>query len=166
MMPKAPKYEWGPNARMPASVDVQQAGEYLASLGERLGGTLQAHEVVNAARDENSPIHDCFEWDDSIAAEQFRQDQARNLIRAIRVKVRVNHVETQPVRAFLNVKFTEVGQAYVPVQDAMTRPVYRDQILQDALDELKALQAKYKHLSELACIFEQIDQLEKLKQAA
>ena len=44
---------------------------------------LTAAAVVDAARDEESPLHEHFEWDDSLAGEQFRLIQARQIIRAI-----------------------------------------------------------------------------------
>lgn len=44
---------------------------------------LTAAAVVDAARDEDSPLHEHFEWDDSVAGEQFRIIQARQIIRAI-----------------------------------------------------------------------------------
>jgi len=46
-------------------------------------GRLKARDVVEDARDPDSPLHDCFEWDDSRAAERFRIVQARRLIRTV-----------------------------------------------------------------------------------
>ena len=46
-------------------------------------GNLTPHVVVDEARDEESPIHDRFEWDDTKAGEEFRLGQARKLIRVV-----------------------------------------------------------------------------------
>lgn len=46
-------------------------------------GHITPEGVVNAARDPKSPLHCKFEWDDGIAAEQYRRDQARTLIRKL-----------------------------------------------------------------------------------
>jgi len=54
---------------------------------------LTAIDVVEAARPEDAALHPQFEWDDSAAAEQYRRDQARRLIRAV-----VEEVETGPPR--------------------------------------------------------------------
>ena len=43
-------------------------------------GLLVAEEVVEAAKDEDSPLHECFTWDDTEAAKQYRLVQARRLI--------------------------------------------------------------------------------------
>ena len=37
-------------------------------------------EVLEKARDENSELHKCFEWNDSVAAEKYRLQQARAII--------------------------------------------------------------------------------------
>jgi hypothetical protein len=46
-------------------------------------GLLQPFDVVEAARDPGSPLHDSFEWNDSVAAERYRLEQARRLIRTV-----------------------------------------------------------------------------------
>ena len=40
------------------------------------------HVVVEAARDDQSPLHRHFEWDDAKAAHTERLSQARGIIRA------------------------------------------------------------------------------------
>lgn len=59
--------------------------EILTSLEET--GRLTAPAVVDLARSPNSPLHDFFEWDDTVAAELHRQAQARTLIRSIKIRV-------------------------------------------------------------------------------
>ena len=50
-------------------------------------GVLTPSAVVESARDEGSPLHDKFEWDDGVAAEAWRLEQARRLIRTVKVVV-------------------------------------------------------------------------------
>ena len=52
-------------------------------------GRLSARSVLNAAMDKNSPLHSYFEWDDTAAAVKYRLEQARELIRKIKVEVTV-----------------------------------------------------------------------------
>lgn len=59
--------------------------EYIKML-ER-NGRITAAEVLDAARPEDSPIHACFDWDNSAAAELWRLEQARDLIRRVRIEV-------------------------------------------------------------------------------
>lgn len=51
----------------------------LAKLG---GGRITPRALVDAARDPDSPLHSFFEWDDSEAAEKYREMQARTLLRS------------------------------------------------------------------------------------
>lgn len=64
----------------------------LAKIAAEAGG-LTADRVLMDAKRPNSPLHSEFEWDDSIAADQFRVEQARALIRSVRVVVEVRDHE-------------------------------------------------------------------------
>ena len=66
--------------------------ERLAALREEMqslvaDGTLLPEVVVEAARNPNSLLHGYFTWDDGEAAEQFRLQEARALIRRVKVQV-------------------------------------------------------------------------------
>ena len=61
--------------------------EALKAIAARDGGLLRPAAVVEAARDESSPLHGAFCWDDTKAAELYRLDQAQRLIRSFRVKI-------------------------------------------------------------------------------
>jgi hypothetical protein len=50
-------------------------------------GTITPDLVVEYAEPELSPIHDRFEWDDGLAAKRYRIEQARTLIRSVRVAI-------------------------------------------------------------------------------
>jgi hypothetical protein len=65
--------------------------EFIESLETRSGKITPA-DIIEAARPEDSPIHDCFEWDDTAAAAAWRMEQARDLIR--RVKIEIQYEET------------------------------------------------------------------------
>ena len=56
-------------------------------LAKKGKGRITPAELVAAARDESSPLHDYFEWDDGTAAEKYREMQARVMLRACSVKV-------------------------------------------------------------------------------
>lgn len=58
---------------------------WLDGIAEQNGGELRPDDVVAAAQDPNSPGHDHFTWDDAQAATERRIDQARRLIRTVRV---------------------------------------------------------------------------------
>ena len=65
-------------------MSASKVGDALIALYQR-DGSLTASGVVAEARDEASPLHPCFEWDDTEAAHQYRLDQARVLMRTVRI---------------------------------------------------------------------------------
>ena len=71
-------------------------------------GKLTASQVLEVARSPDSPLHPCFEWDDSIAAEQWRLEQARELIRRVKIVVEIDEVEFKTMRYMPDV---EIGRA-------------------------------------------------------
>jgi hypothetical protein len=62
--------------------------EALAQVETR-AGTITPDAVVHAAEVPTNPLHGYFEWDDSKAGHAYRVDQARNLIRSVKVQVTV-----------------------------------------------------------------------------
>ncbi len=72
----------------------EQAQAELKALESR-SGTLTPQEVVEAARDEGTALHECFTWDDGEAAERWRLEEARELIRSVRIEV---HYEERTIR--------------------------------------------------------------------
>jgi sugar-specific transcriptional regulator TrmB len=71
---------------------------------ETAEGRLTAEGVVKAARRKDSPLNAVFEWRDTKAAHQFRLDQARALIRSVRVEIKT---ETKVVRVVAYVRDPE-----------------------------------------------------------
>src|ERR1700680_1931431 len=78
-----------------AKATPQKIGEALAQIAAASNGHLTPKAVVSEARNNRSVLHRHFEWDDAVAAEAFRLDQARTLIRSIRVVDNEND-ETPP----------------------------------------------------------------------
>lgn len=59
---------------------------------EREDGHLDPEGVINDARDDASPLHSYFEWNDAQAAHEHRLSQARRLIRSVKIEVVVRNV--------------------------------------------------------------------------
>jgi len=74
--------------------------------GEAVGRIIESMDmptppaVVDAARAEDSPLHRYFTWDDGAAAEKWRLDEARKLVRSIHVVVVGDDHQEYAVRAF------------------------------------------------------------------
>ena len=124
-------YEWKKGARL--SADAQAVGEELESLEYKT-----AESVVNAARKSKGDLHDCFEWDDSIAGEEYRKDQARLILRAIVTTIDVKRgeeIESIQVRAYESVRFAlddetpEKSMTYIPTREVLKDAQLRAQVI-------------------------------------
>lgn len=148
-------YGWRPGSRI--NLDPEKAGKELERIKKAGNGLLEPADVVQAARDEASPIHPHFEWDDGAAAEAYRENQARELVRSLTIDISRSNLEQRSVRAFVNV---EVGEqrGYVSTVTAMSSAELRKQVLEKAFAELEAWRARHAELSELARIFSAIDE--------
>jgi hypothetical protein len=54
---------------------------------KRAKGSITNAYIVEAARKEDSPLHEFFEWNDGKAAESYRRQQAGELVHRIRVVI-------------------------------------------------------------------------------
>lgn len=70
------------------NADPDQVGTFIRSLDPWAKiEDIDPAKVVDSARPVDSPIHDQFEWDDHAAAQAHRLDQAKGLLRSLRVVV-------------------------------------------------------------------------------
>jgi hypothetical protein len=137
-----------PSSRM-TKTDAKLASEALQRIHEK-HSKLTGRLVLEAASDPRSPLHKFFEWDDTKAAERHRLAQAGALIRTIKISVSiVGKQEPRSMPAYVSV-VGDQGRSYQPTMRAMRSPNLRDQIVQQALEDLAAWQARYKNLSEFA----------------
>lgn len=146
-------YQWRNGTRL--GINAQQAGEAIDLLTRKANGALTPAAVVNAARNEESVLHSAFEWDDAVAAEAHREDQARYLIGSLVVTVRPANTPRE-VRAFVNV-VCDNEQGYVPLHTAMSDVDLRAQVVRRAWSELQAWRERYAGYSELASVHAAID---------
>lgn len=113
---------------------------------ERLAasGMLKPSDVVNAARDANSPLHTHFCWDDTEAAERWREEQARQMIRNIRITV--NAGIPVEVRAYVSLSADrESGLGYRKMTDIMNSEFMRRQLAEEINNKI----AQWEHQAEI-----------------
>lgn len=123
------------------------------------GGFLHPAKVVEYARDENTALHECFEWDDTEAAEKYRLAQARAVIR---VCVVVEENTSQPVRTYVSLRTDRKEGGYRAMVDVVNDEVLKERLLADALKELAYFKRKYETLTtvaELGAVFKVIDEV-------
>lgn len=139
--------EWKINGIFKA--DAQKVYE---EIGDR---KVTPEEVLEQARnDENSELHKCFEWDDSVAAEKYRLTQARQVIQFLVIKPEKK--DEPQVRVF---QITTETNNYQPTRLFIQQPDEYKALLQRAKNELSAFKTRYKTLSELENVFAEIDKV-------
>lgn len=148
-------YRWGQRAY---SVSADVAGRVMENL--EVGPGLTAKNLVNVSRPGDAPLHSLFEWDDSVAAEYYRENQARRIIASIEiVREDVPEVEEKPVmiRAFHALR-TEETEGYEHIQRIMSDEEKRNRLLELAKRDMNIFKEKYKELKELSKVFDSIDE--------
>ncbi len=137
-------------------------------------GELTAELVLEEAKKKKSPLHICFEWNDSKAAVKYRLEQARGIIKAVVITKEI-HGKPTPVRAFINIRKDDKGSlttnpfargtsTFIYIDTVMNNEILARYTVEKALNELKALMNKYENLTELAPLFATIrNKMERIK---
>lgn len=170
-MRKAKGYAWKSTQTESAyHATAEQAHTAFETIRKR-DGKLTAPAVVDEARPEESVLHEDFEWRDEIAAEKYRQQQARQMISAVRI---VWEEKSPPVRAYVNVRLVEQdalsaadamhlaakeppARCYMPLEEVLEQPQLRTQMLEDARRDAQTFRHKYNTLEAIAPIITGID---------
>lgn len=109
-------------------------------------GSLSPELVVQAAVPENHPLHNRFEWDDSVAGPLYRLEQAAHLIRSVKVVIE-REPERPPIKVRAFVAREEMGLAerpgeYVPVDEVVQSDVMRTAWFRRLADDWQRLKAR------------------------
>jgi len=84
-------------------------------------GVLTPDDVVKDARRDSSPLHDQFEWDDTVAAGKYRIEQARELIRTVVFTVTTTTDIIQTPYYIRNTSLDAKEQGYMAVKEIQTK---------------------------------------------
>lgn len=113
---------------------------------EKLGDELTPKNIVNLARNENSILHEMFEWDDTVAAEQYRKQQANLIIQNLKITVIADDNTERKVKAFVTVKRNTV---FEPIEKVVKDVDKYSLLLDKAYKELNGIKIKYRELQEI-----------------
>jgi len=106
-------------------------------------GRLDPKDVVDEARDPRSPLHKSFTWNDDEAAEQWRLQQARQLIRSIKIERVENTQEPRTVKFVRAFVHDPVNDGYLATEDVAKLPDVRERVLDEMRRDLTRLQSKW-----------------------
>lgn len=166
--------KWKPGSHH--KVDAQTAYEECQRIEKERG--LTPASLVDESRPDDAPLHREFEWDDSVAAEKYREVQASEVIRhIITIKIDDNPVVEHRTFSPVPVSMTDMRtddehgdtvednwrsrqkNVYVNTFVAIQKPETHDVILNRAKAELRAFRNKYNGLIELKNVIGEIDAL-------
>jgi hypothetical protein len=159
-MPKQGRiYKWRPGSTFKA--DAQEAGEFLEELREKNGGVLTTTAVYEAAQDQDSPLHDDFEWDVEKAARAHWRERARDVMRHLAVVRIKTQKAPSGVPAFMSVNVTQGKRGYVSADQVKSSADFREQVIDQALRLLNGLKSRFETIQELDGIWKAIATAEK-----
>ena len=136
--------------------DAEKVHEEILSIGD----TATPQQIVEYAKNENSELHKCFIWDDTIAAQKYRETQAREIVRSI-VYIKDPVEPGKPkttIRAIVSTN--EKCGSYAPIQRIVRDEDSYGRLLEAAIRELNAFRKKYAVLSgDLDGLFAEIEKI-------
>ena len=127
-----------------SGLTAQVVGETLADIEHR-HGVIDPHDVVDESRPEDAPLHPVFEWRDEVAAEYWRIEQARRVVRSVEFVV-----DRQPESnqiAYVNIQ-SQGG--YVSAATVRSQPDLYEEAMQSYRSRLEAAAAQLAKVEELA----------------
>ena len=130
--------------------DAQKVADEIRSIGEEVSPV----QIVAKARNKDTELHKCFEWDDTKAAEKYRLYQARQVVCSLVFKEVEEKEDTTPRRIFHR---TENTGGYKPLELIVKNQTEYEKLLEQARAELRTFKVKYHSLSELEEILALID---------
>ena len=138
--------------------NAQKVAEEIYELGDK----VEVDDILDMARNPRKEIHKLIEWDDAVAAENFRRDQVRSITRHLQiVEIGIDKNKKPekigvPLRLYHNLE-GETG--YRPLTKIILDESLHNQLLMTARAELNAFMIKYSTLEELSPVFKAIREL-------
>jgi hypothetical protein len=125
----------------------------LKRIADEHDGILRPFDIVEASRPKSAPLHSKFEWDDTDAAQRYREWQARQLI-SVTIEYIGAKEDALATRVFVSLTPDRSGSGgYRTIESVMQDPKSRRQLLADAMQDMERFRAKYEGLKELAEVF-------------
>jgi len=170
-MNKQPQYRVKAGAHIKG--DIQAIGDEIRRIQAARGQWFSMQDIVDAAKDSDSPLHSNFTWDVKEASKKCWLQEARYLTRSIEI-VCIKEPE-RTIRAFVHIQqetpnITRIalpstngdGRKWTSMDVVRKSPRLKRQLLEEALRDFVTLKQKYIVLKmEMGKIFEAIEELER-----
>lgn len=139
---------WSEVGRFLYRADAQKVADEILSIGSE----ATPRQIVEKAADSNTELHKCFTWDDQVAAEKWRLQEARHIVSCLVIHRDEENADKPEIRYFH--KNDQGG--YKPAEYIFTHADEHEKLLQGAYADLTAFKRKYANLQELDWLLEQL----------
>lgn len=146
---KAPAVRYQTRDGFRLAVKAEVVGTVIEQLKNDNGGEVTPSLVVAESRPEDAPLHPCFEWHDPTAANLYREDQARCVIRSYVIVRGEPDDETIHV-ANVSVTNADDERVYVSASRAMNDEDMRAQVIADTESMLRGIINRYRGIPGLS----------------
>lgn len=155
------KAMWEPEwKRFAKGTDPQKVADEIFSISE----TPTTDQVVEMAKDPGTESHALFDWDDAVAGPKWRKEQAKLIMRNLKVEFVHEEVSEDEAKAFTPVRLfygnPVESNGFAAITTIMGNKDMYDQLLERAKMEIKSFRKKYAMLKELEALFDVIDRIE------
>ena len=153
MSMKKAVHGWRSNARI--KLDPEKVAKCLG----KLGPDVTPRAVLDIAKTKSNPMHSYFEWDDTEAAEKYRIDQAKYLIRNLTVTlVREEKDTTTRKYVSLGIGISDGKEStYKTVENVLDDPSLRDQAIRKVWNQLLSIKQRYESFVEFSEVWTAIE---------
>jgi hypothetical protein len=135
-----------PNAK---DADPNEIGAALDKIAAENDGKLSPQQVVERAHVRSHPLHQHFTWNDTAAADKWRLEEARSIIRSIvAVRPDVDGEEQAPVRKWVSADDRN-GVRYHSVESVVQSSDLQHAVIRRASRDLLAWENRYQELVDI-----------------
>lgn len=134
----------------------------LARIAEENSGRLTPDAVVAAAKSKDNPLHAQFEWDGKLAAHAWRIEQARSLIRSVRIVVKTERTNVSTVCYVRDPDAGSEEQGYVTTVSLIGDT---ERARETLVREFSMAAGSLRRARELAAVFEMAGEVEAVVEA-
>lgn len=113
-------------------------------------------QILEKAKDSSTELHKCFTWDNSEAAEKWRVQEARTIVRSLKIVEEKPDKKPEPttIRVFYK---TDNESGYKPTKLILKKPDEYKMLVERCRSELLSIKQKFQNISEFDEIWELIN---------
>lgn len=134
--------------------DAQKVGEELDEMP-----TINVDNILEKAKNENTELNKVFDWDNDVAGEKWRRQQANQMIQDLQVIVVKGDKENKPktAKAYVTLKR---DTEYEPIEAVVNDPLKYESLREIALNKIRKIRQDYAEVESLKELYAMIDSLE------